>query len=286
MSEVHTIGTALKFGRDQLKQISESPTSEAQILLASLVQRSKAWVLAHPEHSLPGEIQQQFIASIVRVRDGEPLPYVLGWWEFYGRRFHVGAHVLIPRPETERLIELALAVLDQQTLSELVVDVGTGSGCIAVTLAAERPGLRLLAIDRSRAALTLAKENAALYSVAEQIDWLQGDLLGSVDARLRLVVANLPYIPSHRLEGLPVADHEPLLALDGGVQGLDLIKTLLYQLKQRMAEGGVVLLEIDESQGLKIAAYAGEVFPRATVSLIQDLAGLDRYLTIDLGKES
>lgn len=285
VSDVGTIRAALKFGRDLLRPFSDSPSSDVQVLLASIMHQSKAWILAHPAHSLPGELQEQFIESLNNICAGEPLPYVLGYWEFYGRKFKVTPDVLIPRPETERLIELAQDILDRQTHSGMAMDVGTGSGCIAITLAAERPGLRLLATDRSREALILAKENAALYSVAEQIDWLQSDLLGSVKARVMLVLANLPYIPSGRLKKLSVAAYEPMLALDGGAQGLDLIKSFIYQLTDRLAEGGAALLEIDESHGTDVAAFASEIFPRAGVTLIQDLAGLDRYLSIQLGKK-
>jgi release factor glutamine methyltransferase len=130
--------------------------------------------------------------------------------------------------------------------------------------------------------LKIAKENASLHNLAEQIYWLQGDLLGAVNASFDLVVANLPYIPSTRLEHLSVAAHEPRVALNGGMRGLVLIKALIMQLPNRLTENGLALLEIDESHGNDVIAYAKELFPMANVTLELDLAGLDRYISISM----
>jgi release factor glutamine methyltransferase len=282
VSQAGTIQAALRLGGNQLKSLSDTANLDAQVLLAHLLDSSRAWILAHPEFPLPKKFQYAYTNALDRLSTGEPLAYVLGYWEFYGRRFIVDSRVLIPRPETEVLIELGLRFIDRQDRPCGLLDVGTGSGCIAITFAIERPDVRVIAIDRSRGALTLAKENAYEHNVPGQIQFVQGDLLSPFLARADLVIANLPYIPSKRLEHLSVAGHEPGLALDGGVRGLDLIKTLIMQLPDRLAENGMALLEIDESHGYDVVAFAKELFPMADLTLEPDLAGLDRYVSINL----
>jgi release factor glutamine methyltransferase len=282
VNQASTIQVALMLGRRQLQSYSDTPSLDVQVLLASLIDQPKSWVLAHPEYALSVQIQAEFFEALARLCTGEPLPYVLGQWEFYGRRFKVSSRVMIPRPETEQLIELGLDFIDSQTHPLFVADVGTGSGCVAITLAAERPSLRLVGTDRSKAALRIAEENAALHGVTGQIDWVQADLLGSMLARFDLVLANLPYVPTSRLGQISVAKHEPTMALDGGELGLDLIKALIVLLPDYLADHGMALLEIDESHGPAVVAFAREIFPRVNVALMPDLAGLDRYISIDL----
>ncbi len=280
MDQAGTIGSALKLARGTLEPISESASSDAQVLLASFLERPKAWVLAHPEFQLTKDIQNRILDALERLGAGDPLPYVLGRWAFYGRGFKVTPSVLIPRPETEVLIEMGLAFLKGLDQPGMVVDVGTGTGCLAVTLAAESSGLGVLATDRSGAALKVARENAELHGVSDRIHWVQADLLGAISVRFDLVLANLPYIPSSRLMQLSVGDHEPRAALDGGEHGLDFITRLIAQLPQRLSKRGMALLEIDESQGERVTALSMEILPAAEVRLKQDLAGLDRYVTI------
>lgn len=282
MHDEGTIQAALRLGQQQLESKSETAHLDIQVLLAFTLKRSKAWILAHPEYFLPEDIQQQFNSSLERLRTGEPLPYVLGYWEFYGRRFKVNPSVLIPRPETEGLIELALAFIDNQNHPSNVLDVGTGSGCIAVTLAGERRDVQVVAMDYSREALKLARENAYTHKVIDRIYWFQGDLLYALKACFDLVVANLPYIPSDRLDNLSVASHEPRLALDGGDRGLELIKALIHQLPDRLTETGLALLEIDDSHSNAIITCANEFFPKADITLMPDLAGHERYVSINL----
>jgi release factor glutamine methyltransferase len=282
VNQAGTVQTALKLGRDHLETYSETAKLDVQVLLAHLLSRSKSWVLAHPEHTLHEDIQYEYINLLNRLRAGEPLPYVLGYWEFYGRRFKVSPNVLIPRPETEGLIERGLEYIDYRDRPCKAIDVGTGSGCIAITIAIERSNVSMFAIDRGIEALKIAQENASNHKMTEQIQWMQGDLLTAVHARFDLIVANLPYIPSSRLEHLSVAAHEPWVALDGGMRGLVFIKALIMQLPDRLAENGLALLEIDESHGNDVIACAKELFPMADVTLEPDLAGLDRYISINL----
>jgi release factor glutamine methyltransferase len=189
--------------------------------------------------------------------------------------------VLIPRPETELLVEQALQWLTAHPGSKWVVDVGTGSGCIAVALAVHAPGLRLLASDISPAALRVASGNARRHAVDSRIDFVLSDLLPAVGVSLDLLCANLPYIPSPELGTLKAARREPLLALDGGSDGLNLLQRLLGLAQDVLSEHALLLLEIGAYQGAAAARLAQTVFPRARVEILPDLAGNDRLLCIE-----
>ncbi len=211
---------------------------------------------------------------------GVPLPYILGHWDFFGRSFKVTPDVLIPRPETELLVELAFHSIQDQN-QPVIVDVGTGSGAIAVSLAAELPGANIAALDCSLPALKIAQLNARLYA-QNQIRFVQSDLLTPFRIRFDLICANLPYIPRERLNGLNVSRWEPRLALDGGESGLDVILKLLHQAQTRLSPGGSVLLEIESSLGENALKAACTVFPDAQTTCHKDLAGHDRIIEIHL----
>ncbi len=240
-------------------------------------------MLGHPEEGIQDDHLADFMQKVERVRAGEALPYVLGWWEFFGRRFYLNPAVLIPRPETELLIETALSYLNAFPGRRSLMDVGTGSGCIAVTLAAEVGSAHVLASDSSHAALLQAKANAVLHGVEQYIHFVQADLLSGISGRFDLVCANLPYVPTDALRALPVSEREPGLALDGGAEGLSLIERLLRQLPGALSVGGRALLEIDASHGQKAMDCASRAFPKAELKVIPDLAGRDRLLLVDLG---
>lgn len=269
---------------------SDTPTLDAQVLLAHVLGKSRAWVLAHPETELSSEEQQRLAAGLARLRAGEPLPYVLGHWEFFGLDFLVTPDVLIPRPETELLVELALDYLRQNPAARTVADVGTGSGCIAVSLARHIPDLHVLATDISEPALEVARQNARNHGVSEQIDLVQADLLEPLNVEhstvnfqpvaFNLLAANLPYIPTETLRGLTVFQHEPTLALDGGSDGLVLIRRLLNQAVVYLESNGLMLLEIEQRQGAVVQELAQEVFPQSQVRIFNDLMGYNRVIQI------
>lgn len=256
---------------------------EAQVLLAHGTARPRAWLLAHPEHAIPGTLLESLEGQLDRLGTGVPLPYLTGRQEFYGMEFEVNSAVLIPRPETELLVETALAWLAAHPGARWAADVGTGSGCIAAVLARRVPRLRLAAVDCSRDALRVARRNLKRHALLKRVSLVQGDLLTSCNGPFDLVCANLPYIPSTALDDLPVVRYEPRSALDGGTDGLDLIRVLLIDLPRLLAHPGLALLEIEATQGDTAAAQARACFPNAVVRVLPDLAGLPRLLTVVTG---
>ncbi|MEW6094647.1 MAG: peptide chain release factor N(5)-glutamine methyltransferase [Chloroflexota bacterium] len=298
----------------RLRPLSDTPDLDAQVLLARSLNRSRAWLAAHPEARLDPKPAAALEASVQRLERGEPLPYVLGEWEFFGLAFEVTPDVLIPRPETELLVERAIFWLRHRpTLKRRateaksaeadslprVLDIGTGCGCIAISLAVNVPGIQVTATDISPAALEVARRNAVKQHVAEQIIFLEADLIPESDRgpltadrevlstvhgprSYDLIAANLPYIPTQTLRTLPVYTREPPLALDGGADGLDLIRRLLAKAPALLAPGGLMLLEIEASQGPAILSLAYGAFEQAEIHLHQDLAGHDRLLEIKI----
>ena len=258
---------------------------EIQVLAACVLGQTRAWVLGHPEHLLLPDQVARLEALVEKLAQGTPLPYLTGRQEFYGLEFEVTPEVLIPRPETELLVEHALAAAKNLPGGAWAADVGTGSGCIAVTLAKHAPNLCLLAVDRSRAALYVARRNAVWHVVAERVHFVQGSLLTAARGPFSLVCANLPYIPAGALADLETAKHEPRMALDGGTDGLALIAALLADAPRILAPGGLMLLEMQYDQGPAIHALTVGVLPGVRVSVLPDLAGLPRLVKIEQRKE-
>ncbi len=259
----------------------DQPDNTSLLLLAAALDRPKGWVLTHNDYTPSPQESEKIAALEKQASQGRPLPYILGWWEFFGRRFKVTADVLIPRPETESLVEIALEYA-KMIQRPTIIDVGTGSGAIAVSLAADLPDAAVYASDISWAALKIARENAQRLGQAA-IHFLQGNLLTPLAAQFDLICANLPYIPTRKLRQLKVARWEPRLALDGGESGLDTIKTLLAQARTRLAHKGLLLLEIEANLGPAALKAAKSAFPKAQIHLVQDLAGLDRIIEIQIG---
>jgi release factor glutamine methyltransferase len=275
-----TLSAALAEGAAALSAFSDTPALEAQTLLVHLTGRTRAGLLAHPEDPLGRETAAAYRAALRRRAAGEPLPYLLGEWEFFGRPFHVGPGALIPRPETELLVETALAWLKAHPDRRRAADIGTGTGIIAVSLAVEVPDLHVTATDVSEPALALARPNAARHAVSERLSFVQGDLLAALAAPVDLLCANLPYIPSGTLDGLPVARFEPRPALDGGPDGLHLIRRLLAGAPAALNPSGLALLEIEAGQGESAPALAHRHFPDAYIEVRPDLAGHPRLLVV------
>jgi release factor glutamine methyltransferase len=281
MTRPAVIERTLKETRQRLENTSDTPGLDAQVLLAHVLKQPRTWILAHPQFELTPEQRREIEASIKRLLDGEPLPYVLGHWEFYGLDFIVTPDVLIPRPETELLVETAQKWLESNPAPRRAADIGTGCGCIAISMAVHTPDLHILATDISAAALQVAQRNAIKHQVDSSISFAQCDLFPPNRQTFDLICANLPYIPSEILKNLSVYQSEPSLALEGGPQGLTPIRRLLQNAAERLTGGGLMLLEIEASQGEPAAAEARANLPSASIEVLADLAGRDRLLKIE-----
>lgn len=275
---------------EQIKGCTKSDTSEldSQVLLAHILDKSRAWVVAHPEALLTKPQLISVKKAVTRLEVGEPLPYVLGQWEFFGLNLEITPDVLIPRPETELLVERAIKWLEGSPERRTIADIGTGSGCIAVSIARNIYNAKVIATDISLPALEVARRNARKHGVQKRIDFVQCDLLPPhpdplpTDLHFDLICANLPYIPTSTLRALPIYGHEPTLALDGGVDGLDIVRRLLKIAPEWLAPNGIILLEIESSQGLAAVSLAYDTFDNAEIYLHQDLAGHDRLLSVEI----
>ena len=280
-----TIEQALAWAKHTLAGADSSHLIEpldAAILLALTLDVDRVALLTHPERVITAEQADRYRDLITRRAMGEPVPYLIGTRGFYDLDFVVTPDVLIPRPETEHLIEAALAWAGSRARLR-VVDVGTGSGAIAITLARHLRDSHVWAVDVSAAALDVARQNANRNNVNDQITFVQDDLLESAITEgqiFDIIAANLPYIPSAEVDTLDVTKHEPRLALDGGADGLDLIRRLLDQAPRVLADEGLILLEFASGHGNRVAALSRAAFPDAEVAVIHDLAGHDRIVRV------
>ncbi len=238
-------------------------------------------MLAHPERTLSAEEEAAFESLVARREASEPIAYLLGEREFYGRLFHTDARALIPRPETELLVELGTAAVARwraDGIEPRVVDVGTGCGAVAVSVAAEC-GLRVVGTDVSFEALTLARKNA--LQCAARVVAVQADLLRGLRGPLHVVLANLPYVPRTRVLPRDVAGYEPHVAIFGGERGTELIERLLHEARDVLAPGGELAMELDEEeQAAPVAALARSLYPSAQVSVCQDAGGYERVVRV------
>jgi release factor glutamine methyltransferase len=295
---VANVGDALTSATQRLRRAgSESARLDAELLLGHVLHVDRASLLAHPEVQLGSEHLAHFATAVNRREKGEPVAYIRGLKEFFGIALVVDRRALIPRPETERLVELVLDRLHATLIGQprpdngaplQVWDVGTGCGAVVVALAVEarRRGygadVRFLATDSSPDALALAVENAVVHGVADVIDFGRADLLDHPSTPVELVAANLPYIPSDDVPRLPVAaSFEPRAALDGGPDGLAVIRRLLDQLPTALVPGGACLLEIGADQADRVLAAAGERLPAWPSHVELDLGGQPRVTVIE-----
>jgi release factor glutamine methyltransferase len=266
------------------------PQLDVQLILAHVLDKPRTWIAAHGDAHLTDPQIDSVQKEFARLQAGEPLPYILGHWEFFGLDFDITKDVLIPRPETELLVEKAISHLQATTRQnpdrgKRVADIGTGSGAIAISIAMHMPSVRIFATDISRPALEVAKRNAEKFHVHHQIEFVECDLLpanNNEQLTFDLICANLPYIPTDTLHRLPIFGREPTLALDGGADGLDLYRRLFQLSTNRLAPRGVMLLEIESTLGVQTLGLAFDTFSNATLHLHQDLAGNDRLLEIML----
>jgi release factor glutamine methyltransferase len=266
----------------------DSPQLDAAVLLAHVLGVSKAWLYAHPRRGLTeAEISQYETLARRRICQ-EPIAYLVGYRPFYALDIIVNPHVLIPRPETELLVERVLSharYLLAQGRAPLIADIGTGSGAIAIALAVNLPAAQVIAVDVSADALAAAAENVARHGVGDRVRLLAGNLTDPLPGPADIIVANLPYIATPALLHLPpaVRDYEPALALDGGPDGLRVFRAFFDGLahdgaQAKLRPGGRIYLEIGADQGLAVKSLAELALPGAEVSILPDYAGLDRIV--------
>jgi release factor glutamine methyltransferase len=273
-----TVAQLLRATAAALTPLSTTPRLDAELLLAAVLQWPRSRVLA--EYALVPSTQQlaAFEVLVARRMQREPIAYLLGSREFFGLEFAVDRRVLIPRPETELLVERALAFAAARTGRRLrIADIGTGSGAIAVALAVHLPHAEIIAGDISPDALAVAAANAARHQVSQRISLRRGDLLEVIDAPIDLLISNPPYTLIDEIEP-GVAAHEPHLALDGGPDGLMFYRRLLAGAGAVLQPGGALLLEIGAWQGADLLRMTAAALPHAAVRILPDLAGLDRVV--------
>ncbi len=280
------IQEAWDYGRLQLTPTSPSAELDARLLLEHVLQKPHSYLLAFADKTLMPEQEQRYVALLKRAVQLEPIPYLTGTAVFLDLTLAVTPAVLIPRPETEELVELVVEWGRKRPTCH-IVDVGTGSGCIAISLAQRLPQATLTAVDISQDALNVARKNAIRY-VDGRINFLLGDLLTPLAQPVDLIVANLPYIADD--EWTQVDDgvklHEPILALQGGFDGLQLIKELLHQVQGKLTPGGAIFLEIGWQQGISTQKLAQAFFPNAKVKRFVDFAGHERFVRIQTATEN
>lgn len=281
---MRTWGDARAGAMRRLREGADPATAalDADVLLAFALGVSKEELFAHPERTLSNDDDARFADLVERRHGGEPVAYLRGWKEFYGLRFRVDRRVLIPRPETETLVQEARRFIAGRALT--VVDVGTGSGAIACAIAVHERRVRVIATDASADALAVAETNALSLGVADRVEFRQGDLLAPVTERVNVVCANLPYLRDDAMASL-VGERtslafEPRSAVIAGADGLDLIRRCVADLSRVRAPGGVAFFECDPPQAAAIAAALAERGLRTSV--VRDLAGSDRVVRGDL----
>lgn len=257
---------------------------ETEVLMAYVLGIDRAHLLARLADELDADTNVRFDALLARRIAHEPLAYITRHREFYGIDIACRPGALIPRPETEMLVEIALDEILRRGDALRIADVGTGSGAIAVAIAVHAPRARVTAIDASDAALTVARDNAARVGVADRIDLRTGDLLEDAGV-FDVIVANLPYVSAAEWQELQpeIRDHEPREALVGGPAGTEVIERLLRQAPSQLEAAGVLAAEMGYAHGARLLAVAGACFPDAEACVIKDVAGLDRVLLVRRG---
>lgn len=262
---------------------SDEAACDAEFLARTVLGWDRTTYLSGSGTEAPLGFVQRYDAALTRRERREPVSLITGQKEFWGLKFDVTPDVLTPRPETEFLVEEALCHLPRlASTPSHVVDVGTGSGCLAVAIAHERSDARLTATDVSAAALTVARQNAQRHGVEDRISWMCAPFLDGVEGTLDLIVANLPYVPEADFPDLPpeVREFEPRIALDGGADGLAVIRQLIEHARARLVPGGHLVVELGEGQAASLRGHVEKQSGLAYLSVRDDLQGIPRVATI------
>jgi len=268
--------------RDILARSSIDDASlEAEILLRHTLKISRTQLYQELDAGINKVDEKTYYRLVERRRQGEPTAYITGHREFYGLDFYVNRDVLIPRPESEFLVEKALEIARIRDLATMA-DIGTGCGTIAISLAKNLKGTKIYATDLSLAALEVARGNCRRHGVIEKIEFLHGDMLEPLPGPVDLIVANLPYVRESEIPDSGPLSFEPVLALNGGHDGTSMINTLCNQAKDKLAPSGCMLLEIGEGQADAVTDIISETFSSARIETTVDYAGIVRVVGVYL----
>lgn len=270
--------TLLKAGIDDAR-------TEAELLVSHILGNSRTQLHTEPERSLTATEARRLNSLARRRLDHEPTAYILGHCGFYGIEFFIDHRALIPRPETELLVEEAIELarsISRRRTEIAIADIGTGCGAIAISLALALPQARIYATDVSESALQVARTNCRRHGVNGRVELLNGDLLEPLPGPVDMIVANLPYIKNCDLKDLSseIADFEPRIALAGGEDGLDKIRQMLGQVPVKFNDGACLLIEIGQGQGWAVISLIESIFPQADIEVIPDLGGIDRVVKV------
>jgi len=277
-----TLQQALSRAREILAadQIEEA-SLESELLLRHALKIDRVQLYLDLGRELTPEEEEAFWHLVERRRKGEPTAYITGHREFYRLDFHVDPRVLIPRPESELLVEKALHLAQGHHI-DTIADIGTGCGAIAISLALNLPRARIYATDISTSALEVARINCAKHGVADRIRLLAGDMLEPLPEPVDLIIANLPYVRQSELPRNGPASFEPKIALNGGPAGLEKIRQLCQQVGAKLTSRGCLLLEIGQGQGEAVTTLLRNLFPSASVEITPDLGGIERVVSLCL----
>jgi len=280
------LGQTLNTARNTLAQADvEDAALEAEVLLRHVLHIERSHLYRDYLNEINPADSDTYFSFINRRLTGEPSAYITGIKEFYGLEFSVNSSVLIPRPETELLIETALSLVKKRGYGT-IVDVGTGSGCITVCLALNLPKVKFYATDISDTALDIAAKNCRKHGVEDRVSFLKGDLLEPLPEPVDMVLANLPYVRREDVPGVNTFPFEPVSALDGGEEGLTWIRSLCHQLPGKLLNHGSVLLETGEGQAQTITALLGKIVPGGAIDVLFDYAGIGRLVQVCLPPDS
>jgi len=267
--------------KNKISKISDTADVEINAILCKVIKKNLAWCLAHSDYLLNLSEITHLNSYLDDLASGVPLAYILGEIEFFGRTFIIDENVLIPRPETELLVEAAKEWILNKKDSKKIIDVGCGSGIIIISLLRDFPSLKGVAVDISRGALTITNRNKMKHKI-DNLDLIQSDTLSGIYSKFDIILANLPYIPESSLEKLAVSKYEPKLALNGGEDGLQIIKRLIDHIPTHLNTPGLVLLEIQNDQSVPVVNYFTKILPNGIITTIQDYSGLDRVIKVEV----
>jgi len=281
-----TLKQALSHAREILNTNNiEDASLESELLLRHTLKISRVQLYLNLDYELNSKEEKTFWHLIERRLSGEPTAYITGHREFYELDFYVDPSVLIPRPESELLVEKALKLARNRTMPT-IAEVGTGSGAIATSLALNLPQTKIYATDISASALKVALFNCQKHGVVNRICLLQGDMLDPLPEPVDLIVANLPYVKESELPQINTQNSEPSLALNGGSDGLKKIRQLCRQANKKLCPDGYLLLEIGQGQRRAVTTFLHNLFPSARIEVTPDLGGIDRVVSLTLPSDT